>query len=59
MFQVGDTVIGTHFIDLSTISNDGKTGKTHLNKNLQFDKVGTTSTKQKRHTHPTKILLQS
>ena len=24
--QVGDSVIGTHFIDLSTISNDGKTG---------------------------------
>ena len=27
IFQVGDSVIGTHFIDLSTISNDGKTGK--------------------------------
>ena len=23
---MGDSVIGTHFIDLSTISNDGKTG---------------------------------
>ena len=30
--QVGDSVIGTHFIDLSTISNDGKTGElTQLN----------------------------
>jgi hypothetical protein len=24
--QVGDTVIGTHFIDLSSISNDGEKG---------------------------------
>ena len=32
VFQVGDSVIGTHFIDLSTISNDGKTGEfTQLN----------------------------
>ena len=25
---VGDTVIGTHFLDLSSISNDGDKGKT-------------------------------
>ena len=25
--KVGDTVIGTHFIDLSTISHDGDKGK--------------------------------
>ena len=25
---MGDSVIGTHFIDISTISNDGKTGET-------------------------------
>ena len=24
--QVGDAVIGTHFLDLSTISNDGEKG---------------------------------
>ena len=26
MCQVGDAVIGTHFLDLSTISNDGEKG---------------------------------
>ena len=26
IFKVGDTVIGTHYIDLSTISNDGDKG---------------------------------
>ena len=32
---VGDTVIGTHFLDLSKISNDGDKGKRQysLNKN--------------------------
>ena len=29
VFQVGDTVIGTHFIDLSTISHDGDKGEKH------------------------------
>ena len=47
MFQVGDSVIGTHFIDLSTISNDGKTGEL-LNVNKKNDKVGGDQSTQNR-----------
>jgi hypothetical protein len=34
---VGDTVIGTHFLDLSTISNDGDKGKLYNDLGTEFD----------------------
>ena len=36
MHQVGDTVIGTHFIDLSSISSDGEKVKNVITRQRSF-----------------------